>query len=161
MTNKNKNRTGKKKLMAKINDYATAFMIYDSEARDLIEETCIAADGLPLFYEDAGGDEHGKYLRYAKVYKCAGWINGLPISLIIQRKIYRNYCYIQKINGYTGIYPCAYPCYEYIGACKIKDAINEFFKCAEKQLREKRPEKFKSDEPSSFVLLSYIEEKLS
>ena len=128
-----------------ITDYATAFMIYDSEARELLENTTITVDGYKFFYDKAGKDEYGEYLLYVYDNHAFGSVKQVTCMLFIGRRIYRNYCYKQHVKGYCGYEFNGRLCYEFDGSCTVDNAKKETLQNAEKMLRETRPELFEDD----------------
>ena len=133
-------------MIVNIKDYATAFMIYDSEARRLLNETAITVDGYTFFYDHAGEDEYGDYLLYVYDNHAFAFIKQVACMLYITRRIYRNYCYKQHIKGYCGYEFKGKLCYEFDGSCNIDKAKTEILHNAEKMLRETRPELFEKEE---------------
>ena len=132
-------------MIVNIKDYATAFMIYDSEARALLGYTTINVDGYPFSYSGAGKDEYGEYLLYVYDNHAFGFIKQVACMVYITRRIYRNYCYRQHIKGWCGYEFKGRLCYEFDGFCRIDDAEKEILKNAEKMLRKTRPELFEKE----------------
>ena len=125
-----------------IKDYATAFMIYDSEARKLLDYTAINVDGYLFDYSGVGKDENGEYLLYVYDNHAFDFVKQVACMVYITRRIYRNYCYRQHIKGWCGYEFKGRLCYEFDGSCNIDKAKKEILQNAEKMLRETRPELF-------------------
>ena len=125
-----------------IKDYATAFMIYDSEARKLLDYTAINVDGYLFDYSGVGKDENGEYLLYVYDNHAFDFVKQVACMVYITRRIYRNYCYRQHIKGWCGYEFKGRLCYEFDGSCNIDIAKKEILQNAEKMLRETRPELF-------------------